>query len=117
MCPDLLQVKLTQSNAVLRHIARKNNLAGSSLQEQAIADMCADQVSVPYLVIRIRLLTRFPFIRIRVRIRYKSMIRIRMLTRCPLIRILASSSPQEQAVADMCADQVGSSAPSSGSDC
>jgi hypothetical protein len=44
MCPYLLQVKLTQSNAILRHIGRKNNLAGSSLQEQAIADMCADQV-------------------------------------------------------------------------
>jgi len=39
-----LQVKLTQSNAILRHIARKNNLAGATLQEQAIADMCADQV-------------------------------------------------------------------------
>ncbi len=67
MCPNLLQVKLTQSNAILRHIARKNNLAGSSLQEQAIADMCADQVRYP--VIRIRVLTRFPLIRIRVRIR------------------------------------------------
>ncbi len=63
MSHNLLQVKLTQSNAILRHIARKNNLAGSSLQEQAIADMCADQVSVRYPVIRIRLLTRCPLIR------------------------------------------------------
>jgi hypothetical protein len=46
MCSNLLQVKLTQSNAILRHIGRKNKLAGSSLQEQAIADMCADQVTV-----------------------------------------------------------------------
>jgi len=37
-------VAITQSNAILKHIARKNELVGSSLKEQAEADMAADQV-------------------------------------------------------------------------
>jgi len=37
-------VALTQSNAILKHIARKNNLIGTTIKEQALADMAADQV-------------------------------------------------------------------------
>ena len=35
---------ITQSNAILKHIARKNNLVGTTAKEQAEADMCADQI-------------------------------------------------------------------------
>jgi len=37
-------VSLTQSNAILKHIARKNNLVGSTAKDQALADMAADQI-------------------------------------------------------------------------
>lgn len=37
-------VSITQSNVILKHIARKNNLAGSTVKEQALADMAADQI-------------------------------------------------------------------------
>lgn len=36
-------IKLTQSNAILRHLARKYNLYGSTPQEQAAADLLAEQ--------------------------------------------------------------------------
>jgi len=38
------EVSLTQSNAILKHIARKNNLLGATVKEQALADMAADQI-------------------------------------------------------------------------
>jgi hypothetical protein len=80
MSHNLLQVKLTQSNAILRHIARKNNLAGSSLQEQASADMCADQVPCdPDPGADQVSLDPDPS----KDQGYKTMIRIRLLTRCP----------------------------------
>jgi glutathione S-transferase len=37
-------VSLTQSNTILKHIGRKNNLDGNTLKEKAEADMCADQI-------------------------------------------------------------------------
>jgi len=37
-------LKLTQSAAILRHVARKNNLVGKSLEDQAILDMLEQQV-------------------------------------------------------------------------
>ena len=37
-------VSLTQSNVILKYIARKNNLDGTSLKEKAEADMCADLI-------------------------------------------------------------------------
>jgi len=37
-------VAISQSNAILKHIARKNNLCGNTAKEQAEADMLADQV-------------------------------------------------------------------------
>jgi glutathione S-transferase len=37
------EVKITQSNAILRHIARKNDLVGKSEKEKAMVDMMADQ--------------------------------------------------------------------------
>ena len=37
-------VSLTQSNVILKHIARKNNLDGTSIKEKAEADMCAAQI-------------------------------------------------------------------------
>merc|ERR1712179_320576 len=36
-------VKITQSNAILRHIARKHDLVGKTEKEKAMADMMADQ--------------------------------------------------------------------------
>jgi glutathione S-transferase len=35
-------IKITQSNAILRHIARKNGLCGESVEEKARVDMMAD---------------------------------------------------------------------------
>merc|ERR1711936_764898 len=35
--------KITQSNAILRHIARKHDLVGKTEKEKAMADMMADQ--------------------------------------------------------------------------
>ena len=40
----LLQVKLTGTNAILRHIARKHNLCGRSEEEMVRVDMAAEQV-------------------------------------------------------------------------
>lgn len=37
-------VVITQSNAILKHIGRKHSLVGTTMKEQAEADMCADQV-------------------------------------------------------------------------
>jgi len=36
-------IKITQSNAILRHIARKNNLVGGSEKEKAYVDMLGDE--------------------------------------------------------------------------
>eukprot|EP00088_Acartia_fossae_P060098 TRINITY_DN7188_c0_g1_i1.p1 TRINITY_DN7188_c0_g1~~TRINITY_DN7188_c0_g1_i1.p1 ORF type:complete len:220 (+),score=47.98 TRINITY_DN7188_c0_g1_i1:50-709(+) len=38
------EVAITQSNAILKHIGRNNNLVGETAKEQAEADMLADQV-------------------------------------------------------------------------
>ena len=38
------QVKLTQTNAILRHIARQHDMCGNTAQEQARVDMAAEQV-------------------------------------------------------------------------
>ena len=40
----LLQVKLTGTNAILRHIARKHNLCGRTQEELVRVDMAAEQV-------------------------------------------------------------------------
>jgi len=37
-------IKITQSNAILRYIARKNNMCGNTEEEKARVDMAADQV-------------------------------------------------------------------------
>jgi glutathione S-transferase len=37
-------IKISQSNAVYRYIARKHNLCGTTEKEQALVDMCADQI-------------------------------------------------------------------------
>jgi len=37
-------IKITQSNAILRYIGRKNNMCGSTEMERARVDMAADQV-------------------------------------------------------------------------
>jgi len=37
-------IKITQSSAILRHIARKNNLVGGSDKEKAYVDMLGDEV-------------------------------------------------------------------------
>lgn len=37
-------IKITQSNAIVRHIGRLSGLVGGSLQEQAHVDMCLDQL-------------------------------------------------------------------------
>jgi len=37
-------VAISQTNAIMKHIARNNNLAGTTIKEQALADMAADQV-------------------------------------------------------------------------
>ena len=38
------EVKLTGTNAILRHIARENNMCGNSAMERARVDMAAEQV-------------------------------------------------------------------------
>lgn len=37
-------IKITQTNAILRHIARKHNMCGTTDEERAVVDMMADQV-------------------------------------------------------------------------
>ncbi|ELT96264.1 hypothetical protein CAPTEDRAFT_21681 [Capitella teleta] len=37
-------IKITQSNAILRYIARKHNLCGTTEKSRALCDMAADQV-------------------------------------------------------------------------
>ena len=39
-----MKVKLTGTNAILRHIARKHNLCGRSEEEMVRVDMAAEQV-------------------------------------------------------------------------
>ena len=39
-----LKVKLTGTNAILRHIARKHNLCGRTEEEMVRVDMAAEQV-------------------------------------------------------------------------
>ena len=40
----MLKVKLTGTNAILRHIARKHNMCGRTEEEMVRVDMAAEQV-------------------------------------------------------------------------